>query len=212
MQSITKILTVIVLCATFLFQRHFCQPYCYKGEPGPLGWPGPVGEPGLQGIKGEKGDSAYSIRSPPDDKPCYCPEAVKGEKGEPGPQGRKGVHGVPGFKGRVGEKGEKGYPGKIGAPGHSSKRVSMQPPGARNIAYVPVKISGRMPRIICHHFRRHAYVPVVPNKFVGWNEPGRSGYLTYGNWLYYSSRFMCPCSVKLPPGPTPSAREFMRRL
>ncbi|CAB4032897.1 Hypothetical predicted protein [Paramuricea clavata] len=186
--------------------------FCPRGPPGPQGWPGETGQSGPPGEKGDRGEAASSRFRPPIGTPCYCPEGPKGNQGIPGIPGEPGRVGMQGYPGPAGQKGDSGRDGVPGPPGAPSSRVSKQPPETPNTLYVPVVITGKMPRVMCHHLRRHAYVPVVPNKFVGWYEPGKSGYLTYNKWLYYSSRFTCPCSVPMPPGPTPSPEELMRRL
>ena len=185
---------------------------CPPGHVGPQGWVGEVGQIGPKGEKGDRGEAAFSNFKPPIGTPCYCPEGLKGEKGNRGEPGFIGKDGIPGYPGISGEKGDSGPQGVPGPPGAPSSRVSKQPPETAGTLYVPVMITGRMPKVVCHHLRRHAYVPVVSNKFVGWYEAGKSGYLTYNKWLYYSSKFTCPCSVHLPPGPTPSPEELMRRL
>jgi hypothetical protein len=55
-------------------------------------------------------------------------------------------------------------------------------------------------------------VPNVPHDWLGWYETGKSSYLTFDKWLYFSSRFQCPCSVPIPAGPTPSPGELLRLL
>lgn len=180
--------------------------------PGPPGWPGEMGPTGDKGMKGSKGENAFSRFKPPIGAPCYCPEGPKGDKGMPGEPGKLGQVGIPGVPGSPGAKGSIGVPGVPGPPGLSVAPVLGQPPQTPGTLYVPVAFAGKMPRVVCHHLRRHAYVPVLPNKFVGWYEEGKSGYLTYGKWLYYSSRFTCPCSVHLPPGPTPSPEELKRLM
>ncbi|XP_028399477.1 collagen alpha-2(IX) chain-like [Dendronephthya gigantea] len=188
------------------------EQICPQGETGPQGWPGEVGLLGRKGAKGDRGEPGFSNFRPPIGTPCNCPPGRKGEKGIEGVPGLKGKMGIAGYYGPPGEKGDNGPQGLPGPPGAPASRVSKQPPETPDTMYVPITITGKMPRVICHHLRRHAYVPVVPNKFVGWYEPGKSGYLTYNKWLYYSSRFMCPCSVKLPPGPTPSPEELLRGM
>ena len=65
--------------------------------------------------------------------------------------------GIPGYHGAPGVKGDKGPHGVPGPPGAASSRVSKQPPETSGTLYVPVMITGRMPKVICHHLRRHAY-------------------------------------------------------
>jgi hypothetical protein len=65
-------------------------PLCPRGLPGPEGWVGERGQLGPKGEKGDRGEAAFSSFRPPIGTPCYCPEGVKGEKGN---EGWPGVNG-----------------------------------------------------------------------------------------------------------------------
>lgn len=69
----------------------------------------------------------------------------------------EGDKGLPGSPGITGPKGDGGPPGVPGPPGAPSSRVTKQPPETPGTLYVPVMITGKMPRVMCHHLRRHAY-------------------------------------------------------
>lgn len=125
--------------------------------PGPKGSLGMKGLPGYPGEAGEPGDPAYSIFKPPPELQCKCPEGPKGRQGgwgdpgDSGPPGDEGDVGLPGIKGDAGPKGNPGLPGPPGST------LSPHPPSKSGTIYVPLVISGKLPRLICHHFRRHSY-------------------------------------------------------
>ena len=45
---------------------------------------------GPKGEKGDRGEAAFSNFKPPIGTPCYCPEGLKGEKGNLGEPGLEG--------------------------------------------------------------------------------------------------------------------------
>ena len=194
--------------------RHFPGVGSLGGPdcPGPVGSPGSPGEPGHPGIKGTTGAPASSFFRPPPGEECRCPIGPTGAKGEPGVPGLPGDYGMPGPLGPRGEKGLPGPEGAPGLPGIPGSPYPRYPPRSPDTMFIPVSFNGKVPRKMCHHIRKQAYVPNVPHDWLGWYETGKSSYLTFDKWLYFSSRFQCPCSVPIPPGPTPSPAELLRLL
>ncbi|CAB4031107.1 Hypothetical predicted protein [Paramuricea clavata] len=185
---------------------------CPPGPQGEVGPPGDPGQPGYAGLKGIKGEAATPFARPPPGEKCRCPSGPKGSGGETGDPGRVGLPGRIGGPGPWGLKGNQGLPGVPGIPGVPGPPLPRYPPSTPDVMYIPVAFHGKVPRTMCHHIRKQAYVPGVPHDWLGWYETGKSSYLTFEKWLYFSSRFQCPCSVPIPPGLTPSPAELLRLL
>ncbi|XP_028399486.1 collagen alpha-2(I) chain-like [Dendronephthya gigantea] len=185
---------------------------CNPGLPGAVGEEGDSGLPGRPGAKGIKGRAGSSFARPPPGELCRCPPGPDGERGEIGDPGWPGERGPQGAPGNFGEKGEQGERGRVGRPGVPAPPLPRYPPTVADTMFLPVMLRGKVPRTVCAHIRKQAYVPGVPHDWLGWYETGKSSYLTFNKWLYFSSRFQCPCTVPIPPGPTPSSAELLRLL
>ena len=111
-----------------------------------------------------------------------------------------GLNGEAGSQGSPGVKGNSGPQGVPGPPGPSSVRDSKQPPATTGTLYVPVMITGRMPKVVCHHLRRHAYgeyegldylLSILSQKKKGCFNEFKDGPL----WLKFISRAFKGCTT-----------------
>ena len=130
---------------------------CTKGEKGVKGAAGIQGRIGASGVPGRPGKPGYSIYLPPENASCTCNPGSPGNQGPIGHPGQIGAEGDDGVSGSKGERAEKGDEGEPGLPGPPASTLPLHPPTKIGKLYVPLVIKGRMPQVICHHFRRKAY-------------------------------------------------------